>query len=92
MDDDSELNGLRSLSATCAAAPKFGRNGKALLLEAFANITDDFEFGTKSNQTEAIPSNPKPRQNQQSPTAALPRHIQLTNCKKYVKDVAELIS
>lgn len=87
MDDDSELNGLRNLSATCAAAPKFGRNGKALLLEAFANITDDFEFGTDSNPMEASP--PNPCQNKEPPIVALPRHIQLTNCEKYVKDVVE---
>eukprot|EP00210_Caulerpa_lentillifera_P008332 g7948.t1 len=90
MDDDEELNGLRNLTATCASAPKFGRNGKVLLLEALQNIKDDFEFGSSSANpnTESVLSDPASSTTQhQSLTGAVPRHIQITDYAQLLEQI-----
>ena len=44
MEEGSDLSELILLPDSCRAAPRFGKNAKALVLAAADNIDKDFEF------------------------------------------------
>lgn len=45
MDTDSEdVNTILEMGDVCLSAPRFGKNGKELLLTAVQSIDSDFEF------------------------------------------------
>lgn len=79
---EEDLEELTNLTETSSKAPKFGQNGKFLLLKALEDIKDDFEFDTETLSPDPIPteSTSRPVKRKGPPLVTLPRHIELTNC------------